>query len=535
MDTTGQYFSSFSIKGQPFDEEFRIVLEASILVYDKSGVLQTNKVSQLNSKQIVIKSMMKSNLKDGLDLSGVVFGKQVDEYQSEQVSGQLHGKSATVREKLDAIKQNEARTRRSTPVQKLRLDCFWAHSPENEVESTRPTSPVQTSQTDENDNSNNGNLTADGSHLQGTTSQPFVLNASQTTNQFLNQMILSAQRMKDTDATKRKINETDTTTVDAARPNTAGNSEENVFPVGLPYIIKQEPMETMPSREGISDDLRETGNDTYDTVAANEALVDACKNIFNNVTDRNANSSIIQTDADAQSFQVRFNLNAFEKEIKSSQTEFNDDSSTQLRTVNLDHAYKRAKQMTAVKGQHGKVGSPRKNANEPKQKSSVKKGKKQVGSTRKSTIQRESGEHNTLNEEEQSKTEKGNSKKAKRSRLPKEHEETNTFDMSSIEIKNEKSERDIESEDYEGRLKEDSKSEKSNSKKAKRSKLPKEYEETNTFDMSSIEIKTEKAESDIESEDNEGRRKRRRCTKNVNYKALVKIFETDESEKDVLD
>ena len=536
MDITGQYFSSFSIKGQPFDEEFSIVLEASISVYDKSGALRTNIVSKLNSKPIVIKSMMKSNLKDGLDLSGVVFGKQVDEYKSEHVSGQLHGKCATVREKLDAIKQNEASTRRSTPVQKLRLDCFWAHLPDNYVESTRPSSPVQTSQTGTNDNStgisvsNNGNLTADGSHLRRTTSQPFVLNASQTSNTFLDQMLRAAQMMN-TNATKNKTQASD-------EMNIPHDSVENVFPNGLSYVIKQETMETMSSRDGVPDISRETG---YDTAAANEALVNACKNIYYSVPDRNTNSSIIQTDGDTKSFQVKFKINNFEKENETSQTERNgDDTSTPLRTVNLDHAYKRAKQMKVVKGLHGKVGSPRKhgkvgrprkNSNEAKQKSPMKKGKKQVGSTRKTTIQNVTCDDNTLNEEEQGKSKECN-KKAKGSRLPKEHEETNTFDMSSVEIKTEKNDSDIEREDNEGRLEENSTSDKINSKKAKRPRLPMEHEETNTFDMSSVEIKIEKAESNIESGDNDRRRKRRRCTRNVNYKALAKTFETDESEKD---
>ena len=158
MDITGQYLNSFSIKGYPYDEELRVAIEASISVYDKSDTLQTHIVSKLNSKPIVIKSLMKTNLEDGIDLSAVVFETQVDEYHNESVCCLLPDKSATVEQEPDTIRQDQAKNKRNMPVQKLRLDCFTVRIPNTDSEEAISISSVHKANTESNGISNGNSL-----------------------------------------------------------------------------------------------------------------------------------------------------------------------------------------------------------------------------------------------------------------------------------------------------------------------------------------------------------------------------------------
>ena len=593
MDITGQYLNSFSIKGQPFDEEFKIVLEASISVYDKSGLLQTNIVSKLNSKPMAIKSMMKSQLKEGLDLTGVIFGEQEDE----EGCGQAPGKGATVRQKLDAKKQNEARTRRSAPAQKLRLDCFWAHLPDSDIENASPKvdAPVQKTQTITNQTapgitfSNPGIFSADGSQFNGVYLQPLMFNVLQatnqppkpsplmqqkmntvaaklkakradktrngvksnttnssagkaapvlqTTNQPHNQVMLAQQRT--TAFTAKHIKqEADSTSIVAGQYFTESGAEQ-VVPVGLPYRVKQEPIDIRPPGNDFPE-LRNNDQDT-DTIAANKESVDSHKHQNNNIADLFSVSSVIQ------STQIKFERTINETEKKTSQTMQEDDCSaqlreipktiqelsqmmekddsvSQLRTLNLDHTYKRAEQMIVPNEHKCKAGNPRKrkveNAQKQVPKSMAKKRSTKTGRARKAIVcsPRKS---NILNEKEHDISDENKELETKRPKLSKEHVESNETSLLNIscdEIKIQRTESDIESDSE-------------NTKKPKASNVADEKHETDMLDMSLGEIKIERVESDIENDNNESRRKRRRCTRNVNYKALAQTYETDESDK----
>ena len=146
MDLTGRYFCSFSVKGQPFNEEFKVVLEATVSVYDKNGILKKRMSSKLSSKQVLIKHIMQENLEKGLDLSKVMFDKQIDSYCDEislfgrtGLFGSTDKTSCTAGERNlvsnnhDPTSSTDSNRTDLQITQKLRLDCFWVHIPENEL------------------------------------------------------------------------------------------------------------------------------------------------------------------------------------------------------------------------------------------------------------------------------------------------------------------------------------------------------------------------------------------------------------------
>ena len=139
MDITGQYFCSFNIKGQPYNEEFKIVLEASVSVYNELGELQTCIVSKLPSKQIIIKTLMKESLEQGLELSDVVFDEQIDDCQDDSHCKAVHryDETSSVKGLLERKKIHESKDQQGVILrnnlnilQKIRLDCFWIHLPD---------------------------------------------------------------------------------------------------------------------------------------------------------------------------------------------------------------------------------------------------------------------------------------------------------------------------------------------------------------------------------------------------------------------
>ena len=142
MDITGQYFCSFNIKGQPYNEEFKVVLEATVSVYNDLGELQARIISKLPSKQIVIKTLMKENLEQGLELSDVVFDKQIDEIQDVSVCKAVHryDETSSVKSLLQRKQIRNGKDQQDTCIsirnnikilQKIRLDCFWVHLPDD--------------------------------------------------------------------------------------------------------------------------------------------------------------------------------------------------------------------------------------------------------------------------------------------------------------------------------------------------------------------------------------------------------------------
>ena len=487
MDITGQYFCSFSIKGQPYDEEFKIVLEALVSVYDKTGALQTNVVSKLASKPIIIKSLMKSSLKEGLELSEAVFEKQVDDYQTEPQWDPLIEENATVRQRLEAIKQYEVKAGRHKPVQKLRLDCFWIHLAENDTENARTTSPVKIMQANTNRGesqrssiSNSGNLLIND-QFQGIAFQPFVLNAAHNTSKYLNKVRLAENRsVQDVVKTELQVKDENTVNIkNIVKTSIADVDEENnVCPVGLPYIIKKEPLESAMSREGNLADITDTSYGT-DSVAADAFTGDADKDVFNTISDTMASANIIQTNDYVkpayENGQINCEMNAFEIKNEMSQTDLDHDN-TLLRPLHLDHAYEMAKSKPKVKRPFGKVGRPRKNVRK-----ALNNGRKDIAPTRNSSIKRVIKQKGSVNMVDQLQSESSLSEETERP--SKDHGENKT---------------------------------------------------SNTFDDNLNAIKSENKESDTESVDNSGKRKRRRCSRNVNYKALAQSIETDESEKEDL-
>ena len=144
MELTGQYFCSFNIKGQNFDEEFKVVLEANVSVFDKNGRLKKQFTSKLSSKQILIRNMMKRNLERGFDLSKQVFGEQVSTCSDETThfketesgfenTAEDSGKRTTAKVIHDDTKRTNSDKNSLGLTQKLRLNCFWVHLPENEL------------------------------------------------------------------------------------------------------------------------------------------------------------------------------------------------------------------------------------------------------------------------------------------------------------------------------------------------------------------------------------------------------------------
>ena len=658
MDITGQYLNSFSIKGHHYDEELRVVIEASISVYDKSDTLQTRIVSKLNSKPIVIKSLMKTNLEDGIDLSAVVFETQVDDYNNESVCCPLPDKSAAVEQEPDTIRQHQAKNYRNMPVQKLRLDCFTVHIPNTDSEKARSSSSVHKSKTDANGISNgnslpntgylsngisngnslqnigylsngisngnslpntaypsngisnenslpntaylsngkskgnslpntaylstgisNGNSLpntgylyneisnrnilpntaylsnvisnryslpntaylsnvisngnglpntaylsneisnvnslpntanlsngiSNGNNLPNTAylsnvisnvnsspnighlsnkisngnslpntgylssydsySQGFTFQPSKETSQFCN---LAKPAEKQIITTQ----ESDDATVNDVRQNKDNNSEEYVCPIEEPHVYKQELIELLPSREGISDFMK---SDDYNKCSD---LVDKFADVSSK-EDTNVRASAIHMGDDVPNVQFKFETNAMENENEFPHTEPNDDISSPLAKLNVDNMYTQIEQKTAVKGHKRKVGKPRKKPRKtiPKLKPICRNRQKRVGSTQKTARPNVSSEDNILNEKNQANCGQSNSQKTHWSRMPQQHDETIVHDNNSDKTI------------------------------------------------------TEKAESDTESDGNK-RRSKRRCTRNVSYKAFVDNVETHESDKD---
>ena len=144
MDLTGQYFCNFKVKGQNFDEEFKIVLEATVSVFDKNERLKKKLSSKLSSTQVLIKRMMKHNLERGFDLSKLVFGEQVSTYSDETTpfkktrsdienTAEDSGERNMAKGIHDNTKNTNSDKNNIQITQKLRLDCFWVHLPENEL------------------------------------------------------------------------------------------------------------------------------------------------------------------------------------------------------------------------------------------------------------------------------------------------------------------------------------------------------------------------------------------------------------------
>ena len=148
MDITGQYFCSFNIKGQPYNEEFKVVLEATVSVYNALGELQTRIISKLPSKQILIKTLMKENLEQGLELSDVVFDKQSDEIQNgnEPKAKNEHLGRVGTNWQGKRFNNNNGRGQHGIIIrnniyilQKIRLDCFWVHLPDDGIKNNSST------------------------------------------------------------------------------------------------------------------------------------------------------------------------------------------------------------------------------------------------------------------------------------------------------------------------------------------------------------------------------------------------------------
>ena len=143
MCITGQYFCSYDIKGMPYNKEFKVVLEASVSVYNDLGELQTCIVSKLHSKPIVVKSLIEKNTEQGLELSDVVFGKQCDEYQDFNTCKAMrkYDETLSVKSLLERklLKKKTIVDRKSQHdlsqwnyvkiLQNIRLDSFWINFP----------------------------------------------------------------------------------------------------------------------------------------------------------------------------------------------------------------------------------------------------------------------------------------------------------------------------------------------------------------------------------------------------------------------
>ena len=148
MDITGQYFCSFNIKGQPFNEVFKVVLEASVSLLDKNGIVLKRHISKVPGRQLVIQNIMKEKLEKGIDLSDIAFDKQMD-YEYNDTTPDLKKSrysdvtlnTMSLRTGNENNHQKKAESKRGTNlqvkdihiVQKIRQDCFWVHNPENLV------------------------------------------------------------------------------------------------------------------------------------------------------------------------------------------------------------------------------------------------------------------------------------------------------------------------------------------------------------------------------------------------------------------
>ena len=302
-------------------------------------------------------------------------------------------------------------------------------------------------------------------------SQGFTFQPSKETSQCCN-LAKPAEKQIITDSIKSTTQESDEATVNDVRQNNANNGEENVCPIEEPRVYKKELIELLPSREGISDFIKSDDYNKYSDLVDNFADVSSKE-------DTNVRASAIHMGDDVRNVQFKFGTNALENENEIPHTEPNDDNSSPLAKLNVDNMYNQAEQKTAVKGHKRKVGRPRKKACKtiPKSKPMGRNRQKRVGSTQKTARPNVSSEDNILNEENQANCRQSNSQKTQLSRMTQEHDETIVRDNNSDKTI------------------------------------------------------TEKAESDTESDGNQRRRKRR-CTRNVSYKAFVDNVETNESDKD---
>lgn len=79
MDVEGCFNSTFTIKSQPFGEQFKVVLDSSVSVFDKNGDLKgTVSRSKLVSNWIFAEESITKKITKGLDISHLVFDQSQD-------------------------------------------------------------------------------------------------------------------------------------------------------------------------------------------------------------------------------------------------------------------------------------------------------------------------------------------------------------------------------------------------------------------------------------------------------------------------
>ena len=237
---TGKYSSCFSIEGPHNAEEFSVVIQASISLYDSFGSLLSKTVSKLNSKPIVISSL-RTSAKDDIDLSQDLFGKQVDEYFNNQESCQSLDESVSAQQEqhVDSEKQCATETYGFMSVQTLRLDYFSVHIPFIDSEITRAFSLLKNSNLDANEK-----LSSDNSYSQ--VGRPFVSNDTQYTNELTS----FADKRTVFDSVKSVERATSEVYVNSLNCNST-DKEDNTSPVvGLHTVTcKRESVEILPYRD----------------------------------------------------------------------------------------------------------------------------------------------------------------------------------------------------------------------------------------------------------------------------------------------
>ena len=395
MDLRGLFSCSFTIKGHPYHEDFKVVLETSVSVYDKNGVLQKKTVSKLPSKLIVIEQY----LHKGVQLPDVVFEKQRDEYET--LSKPVFNGRETVRQMLDAKRQYEAKCRRQ-PLQTMELKSFEMQFPKqlrNVCNKDKPpltTLHVQIEMDTEKSENDSIPFNDNPDISQETTFQSLSTNGIKDTMLEMN-VGESGGNILDSIAVKTEGEMSEETIEDyqhdqeVIRRSICTDGEENsVCPVGLSYTcstdIKQEPLDCeTPARICESDNIVVTepfidhvdsssnnvqislsfldgnrdsfhnlkpimsgteNNETFETAVATSERTDQLKPCFSDII-QPCFSDIIQSKVDST---------GDTNEIRQTYQDCN-----KLPSVSLDHADKIIKPKTKRNKGYNKVGRPRKN------------------------------------------------------------------------------------------------------------------------------------------------------------------------------